>query len=223
VLAVLLALSSAYLLVVRAAPPDALADDRGKFRILLDGQNVGSEEFSIGRSGNSWVCRGSVNLKVPGAGTAEVTSQLHLSAEGSPQQYIWTSKGEKKVTGGVVFTGGTAQMELRVEDAQPFSQDFQFDSGRIVILDNNLYHHYAILARIYDWKGRGTQTFSVLIPQDLTPGTITAEYAGMQEVGDTKMEMLRVRSADLEVELFVVGGKLMRLAVPSAKVEVVRE
>jgi hypothetical protein len=37
------------------------------------------------------------------------------------------------------------------------------------------------------------------------------------------MDLLRVRSPDLEVEIYVAAGKVMRLAVPSAKVLIQRE
>lgn len=197
--------------------------DRGKFRILSDGQQVGTEEFAVTPSGEDWISRGSVELKVPGAGTTQVTGELRLAADGRPLGYQWTSQGAKKSSGAIVFEGTSAKMELRAEGGQPFTQEFQFDSPQVAILDNNLYHHYALLARLYDWNAKGVQTFSVLIPQDLTPGTITVEWAGPQEVEGARAELLRVRSADLEVELYVSGGKLLRLSVPTAKVEVRRE
>jgi hypothetical protein len=206
-----------------APPVPALAEDRGKLRILQDGQLMGTEEFSIGRSGQAWMCHGSVELKIPGAGSASVSSQMQLSAEGALQQYTWTSKSDRKVTGGVIFSGSVAQLEVRVDNTQPYSQEFQFDSTRIVILDNNLFHHYLILAQLYDWNTRGSQTFSVLIPQALTPGTIAVEWGGSTEVDGAKMDLLRVRSPDLEVEIYVAAGKVMRLAVPSAKVLIQRE
>jgi hypothetical protein len=137
--------------------------------------------------------------------------------------YQWSSEGQTKVAGVIKFGGNSATLEVRTNAAMPFTQEFQFESPRVVILDNNLYHHYALLARLFDWNAKGVQTFSVLIPQDLTPGTITVEWAGPQEVDGAKAELLRVRSADLEVELYVSGGRLIRLSVPTAKVDVKRE
>ena len=127
-------------------------------------------------------------------------------------------KGEKKASGSVDFQGGTATVELRIEGQPPFTQQFFFESNRVAILDNNVYYHYAVLARLYDWNQRGPQTFSVLIPQDMTPGTVTVESLGTQDTPSGKLELLKVRSTDLEIDLYVQGRKLVRLAVPASNV-----
>jgi hypothetical protein len=93
-----------------------------------------------------------------------------------------------------------------------------------VVLDNNLYHQYAVLARLYDWTKRGTQNFSVLIPQELTPGTISVDWAGALSADGKTYEGLKVTTSDLQVVLYLdPNRKLMRLEVPSAKVSVIRE
>lgn len=123
----------------------------------------------------------------------------------------------------VTVTREAETRNLQVRPA-PFTQQFFFDSGRVVILDNNLYHHYAILAWLYDWEKKGAQPFNVLIPQDLTPGSVTVEATGQREVGGTRYDVLRMRAADLEVDLFVDRSKrLMRIEVPGSQAEVIRE
>ncbi len=205
------------------ATPGILAADKGKFRLLVDGQQVGTEEFSVAPSGNDWISRGSVEIKVPGAGTTQVSGELRLAADGHPLSYQFSSQGAKKTSGTIVFEGTSAKMELRAETGQPFTQEFQFESPQVVILDNNLYHHYGVLARLYDWNAKGVQTFSVLIPQDLTPGTVTVQWGGPQEFDGVKADLLRVRSADLEIELYVNAGRLVRVAVPVSKADIRRE
>lgn len=205
------------------ATPGVVTPDRGKFRLFYDGQQVGVEEFSIAPSGNDWISRGNVEIKVPGAGSTQVSGELRLAANGRPLSYHWTSQGAKKTSGAIVFEGTSAKIELRTEGAQPFTQEFQFDSSQVVILDNNLYHHYALLARLYDWNAKGVQTFSVLIPQDLTPGTVTVQWGGPQEFDGIKAELLRVKSADLEIELYVSAERLVRVAVLVSKVDIRRE
>jgi len=200
-----------------------LAEEKGKFRVLLDGKPTGTEEFQISPSGNQWIARGSTEVSLPGGGSAQVTGTLKLNADGAPVRYEWSAQGQKKASATVEFEGGIARMELRMEGSSPFTQEFRFDSPRVVVLDNNLYHHYAVLARLYDPNTKGTQTFPVLIPQDLTPGAITIESLGAQEIEGARLELLRVRSADLEIDLYLDGRRLVRLAVPSAKVEIVRE
>jgi hypothetical protein len=92
-----------------------------------------------------------------------------------------------------------------------------------VILDNNCYHHYGLLARVYDWNAKGVQTFTVLSPQDLAAGKVTVEWAGPRDLDGVKAELLRVRSSDLEIELYVSAGKLVQMAVPVSKAEIRRD
>jgi hypothetical protein len=113
---------------------------------------------------------------------------------------------------------------LEMQGARPFEQDLSFNAPLISVLDNNLYHQYAVLARVYDWSKRGAQTFPVLIPQDLTPGTISVEATGSSTVSGKSYEGLKVTTSDLEVLLLLDSNhKLMRLEVPSAKVSVIRQ
>jgi len=91
------------------------------------------------------------------------------------------------------------------------------------VLDNNLYHQYAILARLYDREKKGPQMFSVLVPQELTPGTITVDWLGMQPVNGKKLEELNAKTEDLEVHLYLDNGRLIRIIAPSNNAEVIRE
>lgn len=210
----------------KAAPAaGGLAEDKGRYRVIVDGQPAGTEEFQISRAGNDWLARGTVEIPAPG-GTSKLTGRLRVNAAGAPlnYDYDWSPHGGKKSSASIVFENGLARMEAQMEGAPPFSQEFKFDTPIIAVLDNNFYHHYAILARIYDWQKKGAQTFPVLIPQDQTPGTITVEWMGAQAVEGQKLDSLRVRSADLEIELYVDSARrVLRLAVPASKAEVVRE
>lgn len=212
----------------KAAAPAAasvLAADKGKFRILLEDQPVGSEEFEIAPSGKDWVARGTTTFRAPGSEATEVRVTMQMAADGSPISYEWSSKSQKKASATVAFKDGVAKISQNFEGATaPFVQEFKFDSTRIAVLDDNAYHHYAILARLYNWTARGAQTFPVLIPQEATPGTITVEDVGPQQVGGVTLELLRAKTADLEVELYLDSShRLMRMAVPASKVAVVRE
>jgi hypothetical protein len=205
------------------AAPGVVSADRGKFKIFSDGQPVGTEEFSVAPSGADWISRGSLEIKMPGAGTAQVSGELRLAADGRPLGYKWTSAGEKKILGSIVFEGAKAEMEIRENNGEPFTQLFDFDSPQVVVLDNNFYHHYGLFARLYDWNAKGVQTFSVVIPQDLAAGKVTLEWAGPRDLDGIKSELLRVRSSDLEIELYVADGKLVRMIVPESKAEIRRE
>jgi len=208
----------------KAAPGSVLVPDKGKFNILLEGKSIGREEFEIQPSGASWIAKGSTSLQMPDGKSAKVTGALTLQANGTPVTYDWTAQTDKTNSANIVFSNGVAKTTLQVQGARPFQQENTFDSPLIAVLDNNLYHQYEILARVYDWSKRGSQTFPVLIPQELTPGTITAESAGNATAEGKSFESLKVSTTDLEILLYLdATHRLMRLEVQASKVAVVRE
>jgi hypothetical protein len=138
--------------------------------------------------------------------------------------YDWSAQTDKTNGAHIVFANGVAQITLQLQGSQPFEQNLSFNSPMIAVLDNNLYYQYAVLARLYDWSKKGQQQLQVLIPQELTPGTITMEASGSASSGGKTYEGLKVSTSDLEILLLLdPSHKLMRLEVPSAKVAVVRE
>jgi hypothetical protein len=201
----------------------AFAPDKGKFKILVNGQSAGTEEFSLSANGVNWVARGNAEIQTP-QGAARVTGNLELRPDGAPVRYEWTMQGAKKAASTIVFNGATATVELRMEGARPYTQQFTFNSDRVLVLDNNMYDQYAILARLYDWEKKGAQTFSVIVPQEMTPGSVTVESLGKQDSGSgEKLEQLRVKTEDIELSLFLDGQRLVRIVSPSANAEIVRE
>ena len=223
-----------------AVPASVFAEDKGKLTIKLDGQTVGHEEFAIEPSGGGWLAKGNSDFKAPQAPASKVSGSLTLQADGAPMNYEWTSQAEKKNGAHIVFANGVANVTVEMDGARPctpdeikdpnrkqpcfFEQSLSFNSPLIVVLDNNLYHQYAVLARLYNWSKRGAQTFPVFIPQELMPGTVTAEATGSASVDGKSYEGFRVSTTDLEIDLFLDSGhRLMRLEVPAAKVSVIRE
>jgi hypothetical protein len=206
------------------AANSAFSPDKGKFRILQQGNEVGTEEFDLQPSGNAWVMNDQTVIRVPGGGETHTSGQLRIATDGTPQHYTWSSQGEKKASGTVEFDNGTAKTSLNVSGAKgPAQQDFKFSSSRLVVLDNNLYEQYAVLGRMYDWTAKGMQSFPVLIPQDATPGSIDVESLGAKNVEGASLQVLRVHSTDLEIQLFFDAKlRLVRLEVPTAQVEIIR-
>lgn len=224
---VILALAASALTLAYAEKRDpasaALQPDKGKFSLLLDGKSIGREEFEIAPSGGGWLARGTTTVQTE-KGDAKVTGNLTLQSDGAPVSYDWTAQTEKSSGAHILFANGIAKITLEMQGARPYEQDLTFGSPLIAILDNNLYHQYAVLARLYDWSKGGAQQLPVLIPQELTPGTITLEATGSASSQGKTYEGLRVTSSDLEILLLLDSKhKLMRLEVPSAKVSVVRD
>jgi hypothetical protein len=196
--------------------------EKGSFKILVNGQQMGKEEFEIGPSDGNWVAKGSSEIQTAD-GVTHVSGTLQLHPDGTPVSYEWATQGAKKAGATVNFNGPTATIELRMEGRRPFTQQFTFGSAQIAVLDNNLYYQYAVLARLYDRGKKGAQTFSVLVPQELTPGSLTVESLGQQNAGGgRKLEELVVKTEDLEVDLYLDGDKLVRIVAPSNNAEIDR-
>lgn len=201
-----------------------LAQDKGKFNINLGGQTVGHEDFEILPSGGGWLAKGTADIKPPQGSASKVTGSLTLQPNGAPISYEWTSQAEKTNGAHVVFANGEAKLTLQMQGARPYDQTFSFGTPLIAVLDNNLYHQYAVLARIYDWSKGGEQSFPVLIPQELTPGTINVVSTGSATADGKTYEGLKVSTSDLQILLLLdTNHRLIRLEVPDAKVSVVRE
>ena len=197
--------------------------DKGTFRILVSGQQMGKEEFEISPNGGDWTAKGTSEVQTAD-GATHVSGTLQMHADGTPVSYEWSTQGAKKASSTITFNGPVATIELRLEGRRPFTQQFTFNSPQIVVLDNNLYYQYGVLARLYDRDKKGVQTFSVLVPQELTPGSVTVESLGEQNSnGGKKLEELVVKTEDLEVDLFLDGARLERIVAPSTNAEIVRQ
>lgn len=207
-----------------AAGSAVLVQDKGKFSIKLAGRTVGHEEFEIAPAEGGWLAKGTADIKPPESAASKVTGSLTLQSDGAPISYEWTAQTGKTSGARITFANGVARITLQMQGARPFEQDLSFNTPLIVILDNNLYYQYAILARIYDWSKGGEQTFPVLIPQELTPGSVSVLSTGSATADGKTYEGLKITTADLEILLLLDGNhRLMRLEVPGAKVSVVRE
>ncbi|MGH9736165.1 MAG: hypothetical protein ACRD8A_16425 [Candidatus Acidiferrales bacterium] len=224
-----------------AAPPAAhevaaglanapsLAADKGTFRILVNGEQVGKEDFEVASDGGTWTVHGNTEIQ-SGKAATRISGVLTLRQDGTPVHYEWLTQGSKKASAKVDFAGATATIQLSVTPAgsdpakvHPFTQQFTFSSPQIAVLDNNLYDQFAVLADLYDWNKKGAQTFPVLVPQELTPGSATVESMGRQEFNGEKFDELRVTTQDNEIDLYLDGPRLMAISVPSANAEILRQ
>src|SRR5260370_19855139 len=128
---------------------------------------------------------------------------LTLQGDGAPISYQWTSHAEKTNGAHILFANGVAKITLQMQCARPFEQDMAFGTPLVAVLDNNLYYQYAVLARVYDWSKRGAQNLPLLIPQELTPGSLTVESTGTITAKGKPYDGRRVTTSDLEALLIL--------------------
>jgi hypothetical protein len=136
-----------------------------------------------------------------------LTSRMELDENLNPTSYEY-----KRGPGTIRLKIDTPLSEMTVsEGGAGNSTDVRFPDGGVII-DNNFFHHYLIL--LYRVKG-ADQSFGVFVPQDM--------QVGQARVRETGNRSYALEVGDVKLEATVDGaGKLLRLAVPAAKVVVER-
>ena len=213
-----------------ASPPgraSAGTTEHGVFRVFARGESLGSETFEITTSPEGTEARAQVELSVGGQ-TSRQTARLSLGPAGLPRSYEWNQEVPKPAFVRVRFTEDRAEVEFPMESGSLDRREFFFSTPHVVILDNNIFHHFIFLLRHYDFTKGGRQTVSILIPQEVLPGTVDLEARGSEEVavGNAKLRLERVVviSPDNEISVWVDEQKrVIKIGVPQAGVEVVRE
>jgi hypothetical protein len=223
-----------------AKEPVSQAVDSGSFSVLVNGQKVASETFSIEQSSSGSTATS--QLREEGSGDkANQSSKMQLTPSGDLIRYEWRES-----------TLGKTQLEVVPKDQflmervtsnpgeKPAEQPFLLPAST-VILDNNFFIHRELLAWRYlaqnckQESGKtqcvaGPTSFGTIVPQDRTSMRVTLEPVGNEKV--------QVRGADRELPRFNLkfeGGewalwldandhyKLVKIVIPAEKTEVVRD
>jgi hypothetical protein len=226
--------------LLRAKEPVAQPVDVGSFSVLVNGQKVASESFSVEQSSSGSVATS--QLREEGNGDkANQTSKMQLTASGELVRYEWRES-----------TPGKTQLEVVPNEQflvervtsnpgeKPAEQPFLLPAST-VILDNNFFIHRELLAWRYlaqnckQESGKmqclaGPTSFGTIVPQDRTSMRVTLEPVGNEKI--------QVRGAERELPRFNLkfeGGewalwldandhyKLVKIAIPAEKTEVVRD
>ncbi len=201
-------------------PADKAKDfsDRGSFRILSSGQLIGTERFEIETAPNGYRFYGEIRVKVPGSGEAQETATLMLNRDLEATTYERAKKSPKKGSLTVKFGADGAQAHSRAPEGE--SNYTYYLDRKVVVLDTNFFHHYAFLVERYQMEKGGAQQINVFVPQEGAPGVVVLEYLGKDEGLSKWMASTDV----LQMLLWTDEARhLVKLTVPAAKVEVVRE
>lgn len=211
----------------RAGGQAAVEAQKDRLRILRNGQPVGSEQYEIAGTGTEVHARADVTLSL-GEAQVHQKASLLLRADLAPRRYEWRMEEPLKRWLRVEFSGNRGTIYFPREDGQEEQQVFDFGTTRVAVLDNNIFHHFLLLARLYDFDRGGPQTIKVFIPQSVQPGEVTVELLGVEtrevEGRPQPVRQLALTTADNRVLLWVSArGRFVRLQVPQANVEVVPE
>lgn len=197
--------------------------DKGVLLISSQGQQLGTEKFSIDADTTQIIAKGELQLTAPGGGKVSETCQLRLNAELRPVSYEREQNSPQK--GSLKAEFGEAETTLISQTtAGQGEQMFLLPNNGLAILDTNFFHHYAILVRMYDEARAGEQTFNVFIPQESLPATIRLKLVGKEVSNAAEMNHFQAITEDIALDIYTaMDGTLNRLEIPNAGIEIRRQ
>jgi len=206
-----------------AAPAAMAQSQRGELRVLYRGEAIGREVFEISGTSSELHARGDITYQL-NEHKMRQTTDLLLGGDAAPRRYEWKLEEPRKSWLRIEFEGGQATVKFPRDDGKEEQQVFEFAS-RVALLDINVFHHFLLLARLYDFARGGPQTFSVFVPQSVQPGTVTMELEGVETLSvdgvPQPVRRLSILSEDNQLQLWLTeAGQFVRLTVPQAEVEV---
>jgi hypothetical protein len=205
-------------------------DDEGVFIISLAGRPVGSERFKIHSSLGKVEARGEIRLNLEKNGkTVAVQSfpDLVLDPQLRPVTYTWNQKGPQSSRLDVDFSGKLAKVHYETISGNEDNRDFELPPN-VMVLDDNVVHHYQLIIARYQALGGGKQTFPVFVPQEALPSLLTVEDMGNAATGiagvTANLRHLVITTDVTHVDLWVDDQQhLERVSVPEAQLEAIRK
>ena len=214
--------------------------DAGSFGVFVNGQRIATESFTIQQSSAGSTINS--QLKEEGAGDkASQTSQMQLTAAGELIRYEWHELSPGKTHLELVPNDQFLMERVTVNPGEkPAEHPFLLPASTVV-MDNNFFVHRQLLAWRYLAQNckqeggkmqctAGPTSFGVVVPEEQTSLRVTLEPVGKEKI--------QVRGTDRELARFSLkfeGGewalwlddqdhfKLVKIAIPGEKTEVVRD
>jgi len=217
-------------------PKAAQLVDSGSFAVFVKGQHVVTETFSVQQDNGISVVKSHLQ-ETASPSAAGQTSELQMTGSGELVRYQWNDGA-----GSLVVTPNNEFLLEKITTAtssKPAEQPFLMPNTS-AILDNNFFVHREVLAWRYlagdchtdsgSLKCKPSDEYGVLVPQDRTSMRVRMELVGREKVkiGGADRDLLRL---NLKGEAFAWAlwvddkdqFKLMRVLIPDANTEVVRQ
>jgi len=211
-------------------PSPANVDDGGVFVISLAGRPVGSEHFKIHSSLGRVEARGEIRLDIEQNGKAvsvQSFPDLVLDSQFHPLSYSWNQKGPQSSRLEVDFRGALAKAHYTTINGSEDDRDFALPPD-VMVLDDNVIHHFELIIARFLATGGGKQTFRVFVPQEALPGVLTMEdMESAPSAGGAASANLRhllITTDVTHIDLWVgEQQRLERVSVPTAQLEASRK
>jgi hypothetical protein len=204
--------------------------EQGSFKIFFSGEVIGFEKYQIAPEGGNFKAVADVRLVLE-RGSEKVAFNLRpvlqFSKEFEPRAYqIIQESGANRMKARISFRPGKSEAVFETgKEADTREIELKKD---VVILDDNVFHHYLLLVRRYDFSKGGVQEFSAFVPQQFTSGGISVEDKGFEQVSiggkTSSLQHLLVDTGELQISLWLTEShQLQKISVPKSNVDVLRE
>jgi hypothetical protein len=205
-------------------------DDEGVFVISLAGRPVGTETFKIHSSLGKVEAQGEIRLHIEQNGkTVGVQSfpDLVLDPQLRPVTYTWNQKGPQSSRLEVDFSGKLARVRYQTISGNEDNRDFALPPD-VVVLDDNVFHHYQLIIARYYAMGGGKQTLPVFVPQEALPSLLTVEDMGNAATSidgvTANLRHLVITTDVTHIDLWVDDHQhIERISVPGVQLEAIRK
>lgn len=204
--------------------------DRGVFIINLAGRPIGTETFEIKTGKGQVSAEARVQLRVEQQGKTlqfESSPKLILDSDLRPLAYEWSQRGAQSSRLEINLRETPAVAKYHTVTGEDDSR--QFDLPRdVIILDNNVIHHYQLAVQRFRDAGGSKQTFHAFIPQEALPGSLTIEEIGREAVDvggrERRLNHLVLTTDNAKLDLWVDDhDRVQRISIPGAQLDVVRK
>ena len=222
----LVALVAALAWAPASASAQAVTVDEGEFRILVDGQEAGTESFSIRRSGSGAdaqiIATAEIQMQVPegrvdlrpalqASGQAMAVSAYQVKVSGYQQEEIYVTLGDRRFRTQIRTERGEQEREYRAAEGT-------------LLLDSGVAHQYYFVNLRFPSEGGRVP---VIVPREGRQFTLTVTVVGATtvEIGGTTLTArhLRLEGNGGPREVWVdEEGRVLRVRHPDAGYEAIR-
>jgi hypothetical protein len=223
----------------KAKQPAGRLVDSGSFAVMVKGQRVATETFTVQQENGASTVKAQVK-ETAGESPSHQSSEMQITASGALIRYEWDQLTPS--TGSLVVTPSNEFLLEKITtatSAKPAEQPFLMPNTSS-ILDNNFFIHREVLLWRYlasapcrDEGGNrkcDSADFGVLVPQDRTSMRVRVALVGKEKIsvrgGDRELLRLNLTGEGFAWALWVDDHdqfKLMRVSIPADNTEIVRD
>ncbi len=203
--------------------------DQGTFMLSLAGRTVGTEKFEIRSFSDKVEARAQIQLHLEQNGkTYDVqdVADLVTNSQLNPLSYDWKQKGSPAYHLTIDFRATPARIVGKPEHGAEDQREIALPPD-IIILDDNVIHHFQFVVDRYDRSPGGKQNFKAFVPQEALPGELQVEDLGNDPASQagtaSNLRHLVVTSELARIDLWVdEQHHLQRVAIPDKQFEAIR-